>query len=80
VASCLTLALLLIQVATELYPHLLRSTDPAHSLTLYNAASSPRTLANLLIVAAIGVPLVSIYTTFVFVTFRGKVHLDENSY
>ncbi|MDX1907225.1 MAG: cytochrome d ubiquinol oxidase subunit II [Bacteroidia bacterium] len=80
VASCLTLALLLIQVATELYPHLLLSTDPAHSLTLYNAASSPRTLANLLIVAAIGVPLVGIYTTFVFVTFRGKVHLDENSY
>jgi cytochrome bd ubiquinol oxidase subunit II len=34
----------------------------------------------MLIVAAIGVPLVGIYTAFVYKTFKGKVKLDEMSY
>jgi len=34
----------------------------------------------MLIMAAIGVPLVVGYTTFVFLTFKGKVKLDEMSY
>jgi cytochrome d ubiquinol oxidase subunit II len=34
----------------------------------------------MLVVAAIGVPLVVAYTTFVFITFKGKVKLDEMSY
>jgi len=33
-----------------------------------------------LIFAAIGVPLVAVYTGFVYKTFRGKVKLDEMSY
>jgi cytochrome d ubiquinol oxidase subunit II len=34
----------------------------------------------MLIIAAIGVPLVATYTIFVFRTFRGKVKMDETSY
>lgn len=34
----------------------------------------------MLTIAAIGVPLVGFYTTFVFWTFKGKVKLDEMSY
>jgi cytochrome bd ubiquinol oxidase subunit II len=34
----------------------------------------------MLIIAAIGVPIVATYTAFVFWTFKGKVKLDETSY
>ncbi|MEZ4825103.1 MAG: cytochrome d ubiquinol oxidase subunit II [Bacteroidia bacterium] len=79
--SCLTLALMLIVVAIELYPNLILSTiDPAYSLTVYNAAASQKSLSIMLIIAAIGAPLVLSYTAFVFWTFRGKVKLDESSY
>lgn len=79
--SCLTLALMLIVVAIELYPNIILSTiDPAYSLTVYNAAASQKSLSIMLIIAAIGAPLVLSYTAFVFWTFRGKVKLDESSY
>lgn len=79
--SSLTVALLLILVAIELYPVLILSTiDPQYNLTIYNAASSEKSLRIMLIMAAIGAPLVATYTAFVFWTFRGKVKLDETSY
>jgi cytochrome bd ubiquinol oxidase subunit II len=79
--SSLTLSLLLILVAVELYPTLLISTlDPANSITIYNAASSEKTLSIMLIFVAIGAPLVITYTLFVYNTFRGKVKMDETSY
>jgi len=75
------LSLLLILVATELFPVLLRSTlDSRFDITIYNAASSEKTLGIMLIICAIGAPLVGIYTFIVYRTFRGKVILDENSY
>ncbi len=80
-SSALTIALLLIMVALEVFPYLLFSTsDPHNSITIDNAASSPKTMKILLIIALIGTPLVAIYTTFVFWTFKGKVKLDETSY
>ncbi len=79
--SSLTLSLLLIMVAVELYPTLLISTiDPANSITIYNAASSEKTLSIMLIIVAIGAPLVIAYTLFVYNTFKGKVKMDEMSY
>ncbi|WEK36897.1 MAG: cytochrome d ubiquinol oxidase subunit II [Candidatus Pseudobacter hemicellulosilyticus] len=81
ISSCLTIALLLIMVALEVYPYLLYSTgDPANSITIDNGASSPKTMKILLIIALIGTPLVALYTSFVFWTFKGKVKLDEMSY
>jgi cytochrome d ubiquinol oxidase subunit II len=81
ISSAVTISLLMILVAMELYPNMLVSTQtPANNLTVYNACSSQKTLGIMLVVAAIGVPLVVAYTTFVFITFKGKVKLDEMSY
>lgn len=80
-SSALTISLLLIIVAVELYPNLvLSSLDPSFNLTVANASSSTRSLGIMLSIAAIGVPLVALYTGFVFWTFKGKVRLDEMSY
>ncbi|MAX79388.1 MAG: cytochrome d ubiquinol oxidase subunit II [Crocinitomicaceae bacterium] len=79
--SSLTMSLLLILVAIELYPTILISTiDPMYNLNVYNSASSQDSLGIMLTIAAIGAPLVLIYTIFVYSTFRGKVELDETSY
>ena len=76
-----TIALLLIMVSLEVFPYLLYSPqNPANSITIYNAASSSKTMKILLIIALIGTPLVGIYTSFVFWTFKGKVKLDDTSY
>lgn len=81
ISSSVTISLLMILVAIELYPNMLLSKiSPANNLTVYNACSSEKTLGIMLVVAAIGVPLVVAYTTFVFITFKGKVKLDEMSY
>lgn len=80
-SSAVAMSMLLIIVFLELYPTIILSTvDPAYSLTVYNSSSSIKTLKIMLIVAAIGVPLVAAYTSFVFWTFKGKVKLDEMSY
>ena len=81
VFSSLTVSLLLILVAIELYPIMLISTvSPEYNLTVYNAASSDKSLGIMLTMAAIGTPLVIFYTLFVYKVFRGKVRLDESSY
>jgi len=54
--------------------------DPNMSLTIYNAASSPKTLTIMLIIAAIGVPIVLAYTSSIYYIFRGKTKLDSMSY
>ncbi len=79
-SSCIT-AILLILFAIGLYPNIVISTmDPAYSISIYDAASSPKSLRIMLLMAAIGTPLVLSYTIFVFWTFRGKVKLNEMSY
>jgi cytochrome bd ubiquinol oxidase subunit II len=79
--SALSIAMLLLLVAFELYPWILLSTlDPAYSLTVKNASASEKSLGIMLTFAAIGVPLVASYTFFVYRTFAGKVELDETSY
>jgi cytochrome d ubiquinol oxidase subunit II len=68
-------------VGVGLYPDLVPSApDPANSLTIYNAASSERTLRIMLVIAAIGMPLVLAYTASIYYIFRGKVKLDPSSY
>jgi cytochrome d ubiquinol oxidase subunit II len=80
-SSAVVISMLLVIVALELYPTVIyASNDPQNSLTVYNSASSDKSLGIMLTFAAIGVPLVASYTIFVFYTFRGKVELDETSY
>jgi cytochrome d ubiquinol oxidase subunit II len=81
ISSSVTIAALLITVANEVFPNLLyASNNAAYSITVANAASSPKTMKTLLLIAGIGTPLVGLYTSFVFWTFKGKVKLDEMSY
>lgn len=68
-------------VAIELYPNMVLSPgSPENALNVYNASSSSKSLEIMLIIAAIGTPMVLFYTAFVYKTFRGKVKLDETSY
>lgn len=79
--SALSMSFLLILVAIELYPVMIFSTiAPEYSITVYNAASSEKSLGIMLIMTAIGAPLVITYTVFVYKTFWGKVKMDETSY
>ncbi len=79
--SSLTVVLLLVLVAIELYPVLLFSTiNETYNITINNAASSEKSLGIMLTIAAIGAPLVAAYTIFVYKTFAGKVKIDEMSY
>ena len=80
VASCLTILGLWALVGIGMFPRLVVATDPALSLTLHNAASSPGTLRTMTMIAAIGVPLVLAYTVGIYWVFRGKVRLDSMSY
>ncbi|KAB5491462.1 cytochrome d ubiquinol oxidase subunit II [Flagellimonas hadalis] len=81
VFSSLTMAFLLMLVAFQLYPVLLPSTiDPAHSVTIYNAASSQKSLGIMLTIVLIGAPLLAGYFLFLYKTFHGKVKLDDTSY
>jgi cytochrome d ubiquinol oxidase subunit II len=72
---------LLILFAIGLFPNIIiSSTNPAWSISIYKAAASATSLKIMLLIAAIGTPLVVAYTVFVFWTFRGKVKLNEMSY
>jgi len=81
VSSCVTIATLTLLFGLALYPNLVTaSNDPARSVTIFSAASSPKTLTIMLIIALIGMPFVLAYTGIIYWTFRGKVRLDEHSY
>jgi cytochrome d ubiquinol oxidase subunit II len=81
VASCATIAGMVFLFAMAVFPNiLLARNDSALSWTIYNAASSAKTLTIGLIIAGIGMPFVLAYTGIVYWTFRGKVVVDEHSY
>jgi len=80
-SSCLAMAGLLATFGAGVYPNLIVSNpDAANSLTIYNAASSDKTLGIMLLIAILGIPIVIAYTISIYWVFRGKVKLDETSY
>lgn len=80
-SSCVTIAALVTLFSLALWPNLVTaSNDPAHSLTIGRAASSPKTLGIMLVIALIGIPLVLTYTAIVYWTFRRRVIIAEHSY
>lgn len=80
-SSCLSILALMAIFGVGIFPNLVLSNiNPDFSLNLYNAASSPKTLWVMLIIALIGVPLVISYTVSIYWIFRGKVKLDSHSY
>lgn len=81
VFTSLTISLLLVIVAFELYPRLLWSNEVAeNSITIYNAAASTKTLKIMMGFVAVGGPLVLMYSYFVYRTFWGKVDSKSEGY
>jgi cytochrome d ubiquinol oxidase subunit II len=81
-SSCFCIALLFCIFGIGTFPCLVRSSvnPEVNSLTFINSAASELTLKVLLIIVAIGIPLVLAYGTIVYRIFRGKVKIDRTSY
>ena len=80
-SSSTTIACMVFLFAMAIFPNIVTArNDPSLSWTLYNAASSPKTLGIGLVFAAVGMPFVLAYTAVVYWTFRGKVRLSDHSY
>jgi cytochrome d ubiquinol oxidase subunit II len=80
-SSCAAIAALMALFGIDMFPRLILSNpDIGNSLTIYNAASSQKTLGIMLVIALLGMPLVTAYTFGVYWIFRGKVKLDPSSY
>ncbi|CCH57100.1 cytochrome bd-I oxidase subunit II [Fibrisoma limi BUZ 3] len=80
ISSAVTTSLMLVLVALGLYPNLVFSNiDPNNHISIYDAASTTKSLSIMLGFAFVGVPLAAAYTIFSFYTFRGKVKLDDGS-
>ena len=80
-ASSLAIAALIFMFSFALYPNLvISSISREFNLNIVNAASSQKTLGVMTIIAAVGVPIVLIYTAAIYRTFRGKVKLTDQSY
>ena len=80
-SSAASIAALLVIFAMGIFPNIVYSNpNPEYGLTIYNAASSEKTLTIMLIIALIGIPFVLAYTISIYWIFRGKVKLNEMSY
>ena len=79
IASSLGIVAIFAALGGALFPRLVpASNDPALSLTISNSSSSPLTLKTMLILAAVGVPIVLAYTVWVHMIFRGKTSIVES--
>jgi cytochrome d ubiquinol oxidase subunit II len=79
--SAATIASMMALAGLSLFPWLVPSRiNPGFSLSAYNASSTPKTLGVMLIIALIGVPLVLLYTAFVYWIFRGKAQSSHEGY
>ena len=73
-ASCLSICAFILLLGLTLFPNLVTSQpNLENSLTIYNAASSQKTLSIMLLIAVIGMPFVLTYTAIIYWVFRGRV-------
>nr|WP_298125810.1 cytochrome d ubiquinol oxidase subunit II [uncultured Pseudoxanthomonas sp.] len=81
-ASALAIAGIILTEGLAVFPFLLpSSTHPASSLTLWDASSSHLTLFVMLVATVVFLPLVLLYTAWVYRVLRGKVSpesLEQN--
>lgn len=78
IGSATAAAMTICTAAFSIFPFLLpSSSNPGSSLTVWDASSSQGTLLNMMIAALIFVPLVLLYTAWVFRVLRGKVSLKD---
>lgn len=81
VSSASTIAALTFLFGVALFPNLvLSSLGPEWNITIYNAASSQKTLGIMRTIAFIGMPFVLAYTFIIYRVFKGKVEMGKFSY
>ncbi len=81
ISSAATIAALVSLFGAALFPNIVVSSlNPDWNLTIYNAASSQKTLKIMRIMAFLGMPFVLTYTAVIYWIFRGKVSLNKFSY
>ena len=74
VMTTLSIALSVATLFIALFPRVMVSSlDPAWSLTIYNASSTPYTLRVMSLVAAVFVPLVLVYQGWTYWVFRHRI-------
>lgn len=74
VASALAVAGTIFTAGFSLFPFLLPSDlEPGHSLTIWDASSSQHTLFIMVVAVLVFLPIVLLYTSWVFRVLRGKV-------
>ncbi|MGI8688851.1 MAG: cytochrome d ubiquinol oxidase subunit II [Thermomicrobiales bacterium] len=71
---------MLASTAFGLYPNVLPAVDPAHSLTIHNAAAPRYGLLVGLAWWSIGMVLAAIYFLLIYRLFRGKVRMTDEGY
>lgn len=83
VCSALAVASTVITVGVSMFPFILPSSShPEMSLMIWDASSSQTTLGIMLVAAIIFVPLIIVYTSWVYYVLRGKVtssYVEKNS-
>jgi len=79
--SSLTMILLMAVLGISYFPNMVMSSpNPGNSLTIYNCSSTEKTHGIMLIIAAIGVPIVLAYTVSIYWIFRGKTKIGHVGY
>lgn len=77
-SSCLSVAGTICSAGFALFPFLLPSSlDPRSSLTVWDASSSQGTLFLMMCLVAVFLPIIILYTTWVFRVMRGRVSLEQ---
>jgi len=77
IASGITQAATILTAGFALFPFLLPSSSvPNHSLTIWDASSSAKTLLIMLVAALVFLPLILAYTSWVYYIVRGQITLD----
>ena len=77
-SSAGTVITVLVAAALALFPFVLPSSlDPGSSLTLWNASSSPHTLQIMLWAVLLFLPLIILYTRWVYRVMRGPITVEQ---
>src|SRR4029453_15317050 len=82
--SCVSVAGVVLTAGFALFPFIMpSSSDPKSSLTAWDAVSSYRTLQVMFWAVVIFMPLIIVYTSWVYRVMRGKItteHVRQNSH
>jgi cytochrome d ubiquinol oxidase subunit II len=80
IMTALHIVLTQVTFFTLMFPRvMISSTDPAYSLTIYNASSSQYTLTVMSVIALISVPIVLAYQGWTYYMFRKRITADKQS-